>query len=378
MSASRIVATSMGGSKFACAVVECSAVPRVLASTGRIEWRELSAWRTSPTLETLMGCIAAKIQQMLDQKAISSDSISMFGLGWPGPGVYSAGVLRASFVPGCETAQPVHKVFADALSHHLCYKVSPSRIRSCLDVVARAFGESAVPAGAYYSQPCTPGIELNIATGIAAAIIGPAGPMISHPEFGETYGQWGRYLFFSPSQSRWHWLPTKDGSIPVHDASLVRFTARCAGPALARRFVTAWRDGLIRDDSMSPESRELLERLPVDTRIRDLEGEKRVLGLITQQIRDDVSFAKEFGLKAAHEIGSALRCVLRGLDLELEVGKIVLAGGVGENFARPHPGCSDSFIHAVQRELAGNIEVCRSRVGLEAEFLGFAHSGLSL
>jgi len=253
--------------------------------------------------------------------------------------------------------------------------VTEARIRSALDVVVRAFGESVTPAGAFSGSPCTPGIELNVATGIAAAIVERSGPMMSHPVLGETYGQWGRYLFLDPRHRLWQWIPTENGSIPEHDPSLVRFTDRCGGPALARRFIAEWRNRFTPGEPTPSVLKEMLERFPKSAEDRDVELEKRVLSLITQRMHNGDPIATAFGLAAAREIGSALQCAIHALSLDVK--KIVIAGGVGENFALPRHGHPDEFLRVVRGELAGAVEVCRSEISLDAEFLGFAGPRLS-
>src|SRR5206468_28202 len=79
------------------------------------------------------------------------------------------------------------------------------------------------------------GILINLATGIAGAVIFRGRVLLSHPSLGAAYGQFGRFLIFDLQTRKWDWRPTTDGSVPVHSSREVRWTRYSAGPALARR-----------------------------------------------------------------------------------------------------------------------------------------------
>ena len=124
------------------------------------------------------------------------------------------------------------------------------------------------------------------------------------------------------------------------------------------------------EDFVRPQLRQLLEilaeLLPVDTPPH--RRHQIAFSIIGQCLHYRV--AGEFALGTAREIGAALRCAIHALKMDAE--KIVLAGGVGENLAVPPSGGPDAFVQAVRDEFTEALEVCRSKIGLDAEFLGFA------
>jgi hypothetical protein len=80
----------------------------------------------------------------------------------------------------------------------------------------------------------------------------------------------------------------------------------------------------------------------------------------------------EFVELVASEIGGALRVLLREFALD-HIGRIVLAGGVGENFGRVHGQSDDLFLDCVEKALGqGCCRLARARLGVDAEFLGLA------
>jgi hypothetical protein len=80
----------------------------------------------------------------------------------------------------------------------------------------------------------------------------------------------------------------------------------------------------------------------------------------------------KFVALAASEIGGALRVLLHVFASD-HIGRIVLAGGVGENFGRVDGQSDDPFLERVGQAVGpGGCPVVRARFGVDAEFLGLA------
>jgi hypothetical protein len=80
----------------------------------------------------------------------------------------------------------------------------------------------------------------------------------------------------------------------------------------------------------------------------------------------------EFVELVASEIGGALRVLLHVFESD-RIGRIVLAGGVGENFGCVYGRSDDPFLDRVEKDLGQSCcRVVRARLGVDAEFLGLA------
>ena len=372
------LAVSFGGTKIAAALVGlCTGAPAVICQTGRIEWREDPRWRPENPLESLLDLVATHVGSLLGEAELQMKDVSRIGLAWPGPGRYSEGVLSATFIP-CDS-QPVHQLLLGALRKQLRCSVDHLEVLSCLDVNARAQGEVRSPLGAFHpsrGDPQPSGVVLNIATGIAGAIVRNGSVFPELGPWGETYGQWGRYLLLKRTVGHWFWRPTNDGSVPEHGPDEVRFTQRCGGPALARRFSDRTSDMMRAGWKLSTRLARTPNMLPGEHTQRDLMAERALLVQITDSAyhdRDEIAqgFLEEVGA----DIGGAVRCLAEALGEGVLGTKLLLTGGIGEFFgALPRSSDHrDILIDAVRRTLRiRGMEIARSALGLEAEFLGFA------
>jgi hypothetical protein len=212
---------------------------------------------------------------------------------------------------------------------------------------------------------------LNIATGIAGAIVKEGDVLSTFCTLGETYGQWGRYLFKNKNTGKWVWKPTEDGSIPEYeDENEVRFTDLCGGPAITRRFATLARSG----HQLPPDLASILMALP-NAEQRDVKVEKELLQKITQNAYHGPGVVRGFVQEVGVDIGGALRCLLNALGEEILGQKLVLAGGIGEFWGAPpqESDRTDILLAAIQPVLKRpNVSIVRSTVGLDAELVGFA------
>jgi predicted NBD/HSP70 family sugar kinase len=366
------IAISFGGTKIALAIVGSGENP-IICQTDRIEWCDDPMWRPEDPLESLLDLVVNHADKLLQKANIEIENVALVGIAWPGPGHYSEGMLEATFIPGCTTLQPVHQL----LLKQFCARFGPSaerlQIISCLDVNARARGETRMPSGAFYAAEGrlkVSGIMLNIATGIAGAIVKEGNVLSTFCTLGETYGQWGRYLFKNKNTGKWVWKPTEDGSIPEYeDENEVRFTDLCGGPALTRRFATLAPSA----QQLPPDLASILNTLKPPQ--RDLKVEKALLKQITQNAYRENGMVRTFVQEVGVDIGSALRCLLNALGEEIIGQKLVLAGGIGEFFGAPpqESDRTDILLAAIQSVLKKtNVSIVRTTVGLDAELVGFA------
>jgi hypothetical protein len=231
--------------------------------------------------------------------------------------------------------------------------------------------------GAFYtteerSRPS--GIVLNIATGIAGAIVSEGNVLSTFGPLGETYGQWGRYLFKNRNTGRWVWKPTEDGSIAEHDANDIRFTELCGGPALARRFADQCCALVRAGQQLPPDFASTPNEFPTNRVQRDLQAEKALLIRMTQAAYDNDDVARSFVEEVGMEIGDALRCLHDAIGEATFGSKLVLTGGIGEFFGTPpQAGQPDILLTAIQSVLQEpDVRIVRSALGLDAEFIGFA------
>ena len=369
--ASLSIAVSFGGTKIAVAIVDAS-TSGIVCRTARIEWRDDPAWSPATPLGSLLDLVANHASKCLDRTGLGIADTRHVGLAWPGPGRYSEGMLEATFVPGCETSQPVHELMLRALRDRCGCPVGHLGVTSRLDVSARAVGELRMPRGAVHAiqgHARTDTIVLNIATGIAGCIVRNGSAMSSMGGLGETYGQWGRYLLKDDKTGDWSWSPTADGSVPEHDlSSKVRFTRLCGGPALARRFAESpsMRSGV------TPELAETAQSLlGVSGRHPGLE--RAVLETISRHAYANGGSTRGLVVEAGHDVGAALGCLYSSLGMDPTKQAVVLTGGIGEFFGAPptSTGQLDLFVDAIGSALGTAPQrIVRSKSGLDAELVG--------
>ncbi|HEY1254181.1 MAG TPA: hypothetical protein VGF01_05330 [Terracidiphilus sp.] len=359
---------SVGGSKCAFAVVGATS-RAVLARSGRVEWTGLGI----NTLEGFMAMLAGEFQKLLEGAGIDSSRTDAVGVAWPGPQL--GGLFQATFIPGCRTPQPVALLLQRALARTVSPRFESVSVCVMLDAVARAAGET-TPGGALDFSPATgfaSGMLVNIATGIAGGIVCQGRPLFSHPEFGKNYGQFGRFLFLETGTGSWVWRPAQDGFVPLHPAGEIRWTRQSAGPALASRIARWCFERRIGTQNVDEEVREALRHYRTEPSSRHADYEITLLRWAsTEAAQHPTGPMAEFVELVASEIGGALRVLLHVFQSD-RIGRIVLAGGVGENFGCVYGRSDDPFLDRVEKDLGQSCcRVVRARLGVDAEFLGLA------
>jgi predicted NBD/HSP70 family sugar kinase len=362
------LAVSVGGSK--CAFAAVGAVSHaVLARSGRVEW----TGRGIATLEAFTEMLATEFQNLLREAGIDCTRVEAVGVAWPGP--HLDGLFQATFIPGCRTPRPVGRLLQRALARALSPRLESVPVGVMLDALARAAGET-TPGGALDFSPATGGASgmlVNIATGIAGGIVRNGQPLISHPGFGNNYGQFGRFLFLDTGSGAWLWRPAQDGSVPRHSSTEIRWTRYCAGPALAHRVASWCFERGVRAHGVDEAITEALQYYRAEPPSRHVGYEMALLHWTSAEAAEypDGQLAKFVKLVAA-EIGAALRVLLQVFASE-RIWRIVLAGGVGENFGRADGRNEDPFLDLVKQTAGeGCCDIARARLGVDAEFLGLA------
>jgi hypothetical protein len=217
------------------------------------------------------------------------------------------------------------------------------------------------------------GLLVNWATGIAGAIVIDQKAIRCHPLIGENYGQFGRFLFYNCLTRSWIWRATPDGSVSPHPHEEVRWSVLAAGPYLVRRFAKTWFEG----DGVAPDvsesvTRALCHHAAIDAS-RDVAHEIAVLRWISlDAVASPEGLAARFVSEVGSETGGALAALLKVFQSE-SIARVVLAGGVGENFGRADGRSEDLFLSKVSNALEGfPVIVVRAVLGIDAEFLGLA------
>jgi hypothetical protein len=364
------VSISFGGTKVAVALVDCAS-PRILVQTRRIEWRILA--NEAGAIAALIGCATRKL---LRSAHLDASDIDCVGIAWPGPGEYSAGEVQATFITGFETRRSIFALLADEFATRLGIASGHIDWRCCPDAAARARGEVLAPTDCWVRDSQFAGLVVNIATGVGGALIRSVGgalirngmPARALPELGETCGQWGRFLVYNRASRNWSWRPTRDGSLPELDrATEVRLTELCGGPALAKEFGRRLSGSSARSD---PE----LYRIACEvaaSETRNVELELRLLRAITESSKAGGGTAARFVEQAGASIGAARQRLRNSLGLDGNSCRVLLTGGVGENFGRPRDSSMpDLFLAAGGRAFGGAAQWERSAQGLPAELLG--------
>jgi hypothetical protein len=352
-----VLAISFGGSKIALGIIAGGGW-EVLARSPRIEWRTHSSFDPRCGFESLLQIIADHAESLFAASGTHLTDIGHIGVAWPGPGRYSEGWLQATFLPDLAAGRDVHRAIAEVLALRFGVSFGLLRVVSRLDVNARAAGEVRLARGglsAAESRPAPSGLVLNVATGVAGACVRAGETYVCWRELGETYGQWGRYVFKDLATGAWSWRATEDGSIASHSPSQIRFTDYCGGPALVRRY-----------------SGQSVADICCE---RDIVAERECLTLITCDAYRGSDRAAAFVRQIGRDIGAAVKCVIEGLGALDIATRLILTGGVGEFFGRPSRPVheADVLIAAVTSELTGWVsDVRRSEAGLDAELAGVA------
>lgn len=358
---------SFGGTKLAAGLIGTDG--RLVALSPRMEWRREPRFLAKPTGATVLTLAWALCDDLLQHAGLSRTAVVGAGFAWPGPGRYRQGLVSATFIPGFERPQPLFEMFSEAAG--FCSHLPSPRYACALDASARAAGEITSPGGRLNSSDrsgCS--LLINIATGIAGSVVRDGKVVLEYPEFGETYGQWGRYLFYDLAHVRWRWRPTVDGSVPPFSADHeVRLTDRCGGPAIARMWARVLADNVSRrpcqPDAPTPE--EAKDYLGA----RNTELERRILSCLSTCARREATDAVNEVCRIGSELGSATSCLCEHLGLH-EVRTVVFAGGVGENLAAPQEQNEpDRLLESFSSSFnCPDTTLTRSRLGLRAELRG--------
>lgn len=362
------LAVSVGGTKLYVGLV-AGRSPSVIARSGRIEWDRA----VTSGIETFVELIARQTRLLLEGSNLPPERVEQVGVAWPGPGI--GGRWEATFIPECQSPQPIVDMLRTALMKICGSGFAATPITIVLDAVARAAGETQT-GGALYCPPdhrTSNALLINVATGVAGAIVENGRVLLSHREFGEPYGQFGRFLLFDTNTKEWKWRPTRDGSVPTCFPQEVRLTRHCAGPALARRIARACQEFGIRGEENQSVA-EALRYCAGESESRIPRYETTLLTWATaESYRAPESQLGEFIGRLAEEFGNALRVLTREVFAEERIKKIVLAGGVGENFGGGENPNQDKLIENIRRALGPEVPVvCRAKLGVDAELLGFS------
>jgi hypothetical protein len=384
------VGISFGGTKLAVGLVGQTS-HQLLASTERIGWHPMCIGAIDP-LACLLELAISILRALLQQACRTIENVNRVGIAWPGPGRYREGMLTATFIPGCATReQNIHMLVLQELQRQLGVPVHDLQIVSRLDANAHAIGEVILPGGAFFQRDeiapaATSGIVLNIATGVAGAIVqdGHVFSIIdplaqtcqaqsSTEQLGETYGQFGRYLFKRIDTGIWLWKPTHDGSIPEYNPEKeIRLTDLCGGPALTRRYVDWHERNMQCGGQFLLHQRVLSAALALKGR-RNIRWERVLLRRISSQAyRNDLQ-SRLFVQVIGNDIGHALHRLYYAYGAALFGHQVVLTGGVGEFFGRPPRASAypDLFLEAITASLnIPKVRVIRSVLGMHAELVG--------
>ncbi len=357
---------SVGGTKCELAAVGVES-GRFLARSGRVEWVGLGV----SSFAGFVDMVASQLKSLLNVASIQPARVVHIGVAWPGPQVGND--CLATFIPGGNTPQPFAALLQAAMAKSVDERFRTVPVTVRLDAIARATGES-LPGGSLFRAPGGPtkaGILVNLATGIAGGIV-HGSPLLSAPGIGENYGQFGRFLFFHRGSETWDWRPSADGTVASHGPDEIRWTHLSAGPALASRFGRWAAENGVRAAGAPAEVREAFAHFAAPNALRHTVLERMLLVWITAEAnRAPTGPVAEFVCRAGAEIGGALRLLL-GVFSAYPIDRVILAGGVGENFGRADSADCGVFLDSVRETLArGDCLVARARLGVEAELLGF-------
>ncbi len=348
------VALSFGGTKIGVALLDYHA-GFFVARSERIEWRLHPGWHELRPLDSLLAIAVNEVAILLEKGSASISDVARIGIAWPGPGEYDQGILKATFIPGLGQDTNVHQMLRDAFEYRFGPEAHNILILSCLDAHARALGELSLRNGAFAEErSALDGVIINIATGVAGAIIRSGRVMRNWPGMGSTYGQLGRFALRNQCSEKWVWRPTMDGSIPFRRPEEVRLTELCGGPALWIRYSH-------------------LSGRPHPPGERDVAQERLGLRWITQEAYAQNPEALAFVRAVGSELAGAIACVLNAFQLPAQNTRVVLTGGVGEFFgAPPQKGSADDVLLAAIGATGLPCPVVRSRAGIDAEYAGTA------
>jgi len=359
---------SFGGTNIAVGLADKGA-KRLLAKSGPLVWRGDPRWDTERALDSLIRLVVDECAGLLSQEMARPETV---GVAWPGPGRYAEGMLAATFIPGCLNMTDLRSPLSDALTSA---GWAAPRIAFGLGVSARAYGELYLPKGHFFAgNPSRSGIVLNMATGIAGAIVRNGEVVREHDAGGENYGQWGRFLFKDSQTRNWSWRPSADGRIGDHDPDReVRFTELCGGPAIFRRFVARMKeDASLQANFASALGTSLFKDVSALSVSRDTRLEKQVLAYVNQPAARGHRAVRDFVVEIAHDTAGALLCLRETFDRDFG-DQVVLTGGVGSRFGDGTP--DDLFLNELRSAFlkAGfDTAIVRTLVGLDAELLGCA------
>lgn len=355
---------SVGGSKCAFAIVGEPPLA-VLARSERVEWTQEGI----VTICSFVRMLVREIQKLLTSSRTAAARIKHIGIAWPGPG--KGREFSATFIPGCDQPQPISDLLRAAMIEAFGSAFKGVPIRVVLDAFARLAGESGSHGA--LAPPNTSGMLVNIATGIAGGLLNEGQVQLTHPLYGENYGQFGRFLFFNRQTKNWRWAPTLDGRVPTHEETETRWTDLCAGPAIARRIAMLFYPLGVDTSGYTGTVAAALRHYENDNAPRNTMHEMVLLRWASAEAkRNPKGLQSTIVEDVAWEIGAALatlRCVFAAQPMT----RIVLAGGVGEHLGLSNQACQDEFLRCVQNAFGFETPIiCRAQLGVDAEFLGLA------
>lgn len=370
------VGISMGGTKMAVGAVSPEGL---IGQRPRFHWsEELQRLGEIPSPETLVDLFLHEIERLLAEFNLEPAALKEVGVAWPGPGDYEKGIVSATFVPGF-TNYPLKETLEIRLKERF-HREIPVQIR--LDVMAGLRGEQIDEKGNMRNEEN--GMVLNLATGIAAALV-KNGKLIDEMEYqplqeGGTavsikngFGQLGRHLI-RLDNGTWDYRPTPHGEVAKHNTQNgeTRMTDWLGGPALARRFMlqVSLHPQYFGPKAFNKSIAEIEARLNAG---RDADLERHVLEQITILAKQQNPIAINFIRNAGQDAGEAIRTFLEAYPNEAFHKKIVVIGGIGENLGLnvlPNEKGEDIFVHAL-RKFSKQDNLIRSPLGFQAEILGF-------
>lgn len=358
-------------------------------STGTVNWRaQTNEWSPATDARALLAITVASLARLTSRILKYPAKDYNVGVAFPGPfdnGLWFSNNLTDDFRDGLPLEQLLRcAIRAAQLS-------APANLVVTLDAQADAGGELHHQAGALWrAEPGTGACVINVATGIAAGFICPAGQgrsscfvarseedfnRLTGGRFDAGAGQLGRHLFAVRGGQFWQYCYEPGGRVRSA-ISGHRLSDYLSGPAVAARFslrLAALGDDIPTDDGVvasiefarklldgrSPTADSLAEmtrflRASVAPAVRNLitaagvwsggsEARRRMLSDFRTEIADDWAGA----LRAWQEVEGWGR-VNRS---------IVLTGGVGQNLFR---AADPSFIRRIASGLLDGTRLTRS------------------
>lgn len=370
------LAVSIGGTKLAFGAVTTEGL---LEMSPRIEWKKILETQNQYNAEGFIDLILDELEKIvatLEKKGIPKDKLNEIGIAWPGPGDYQSGIVSATFIPGFNK-YPLKTYLQKKLKERL--DITP-QVKILFDAWADVFGEMA------QDKTLKNWMYLNIATGIAVGIVKDGKIIDSYEWPGKVkvesgLGSIGRHMIRLENGS-WEYRPTPNGEIASMAKGEVRMTEWLGGPALAKRLIdvviSKWETSknVVPDDFFETSAKKLKE----EVKAKDSAAIRKVLSMICKRAQEKNELALEMIADVGKEIGLALRTFAENFPQESFHNRIILGGGIGENFGKDIPAIkcnSDILIYnMIQVSEIANIQ--RTKMDFRRELLAFKPEGNSI